>query len=263
MPTKPNVMLAKSYNPRENYKGWYISEKLDGVRAFWDGDKMVTRAGHAIPIPDGMREELPPNHHLDGELYIGRGQFDETSGIIRRKTLVPYQWKYIRYKVFDMPYAGQFFWSRRQAFNSLLQDSSGTNKYHRVQPVTYCLCIDNSHLGDMLQAVVAAQGEGLMLIHPEAPYKWGPTRSNELLKVKPKNAVNATVIGSESGKGKHLGRLGALICRLGSGKKVKVGTGFSDHEREHPPVVGDVILIEYTELTKNGIPRFPRYAGTV
>ena len=103
----------------------------------------------------------------------------------------------------------------------------------------------------------AAGGEGLILRHPTAAHRGG--RTTDVLKVKSKKDDEALVIGHEPGKGKHEGRLGALLCKLRSGVTFKVGTGFSDAEREDPPPVGSVVTIQYFELTEARVPRFPAY----
>uniref|UniRef100_A0A7S4BL22 DNA ligase OB-like domain-containing protein n=2 Tax=Chrysotila carterae TaxID=13221 RepID=A0A7S4BL22_CHRCT len=96
-----------------------------------------------------------------------------------------------------------------------------------------------------------------MLRHPTAPHRGG--RSADLLKVKSARDDEALVIGHEAGKGKHAGRLGALLCRLRSGVTFKVGTGFSNAQRESPPPVGAVITFRYFELTQAHVPRFPAF----
>ncbi len=77
---------------------------------------------------------------------------------------------------------------------------------------------------------------------------------------RPPLLTQAIVIAHEAGKGKNVGKVGALLCRLRSGKTFKVGTGFSAEEREHDaaPRIGAVISYRYFELTKDNVPRFVR-----
>ncbi|NQW99944.1 DNA ligase, partial [bacterium] len=75
------AMLAKTYEG-ENPKGWLMSEKLDGVRALWNGRELMTRNGNVILAPGWCTSALPAVS-LDGELWAGRGGFQRVLGIIR------------------------------------------------------------------------------------------------------------------------------------------------------------------------------------
>ena len=70
--------------------------------------------------------------------------------------------------------------------------------------------------------------------------------------------AEAVVVGHEPGKGKHTGRLGALVCRMGN-TVFKIGAGFTDAEREAPPPQGSTVTFKYQELTAKGVPRFPTF----
>lgn len=73
------------------------------------------------------------------------------------------------------------------------------------------------------------------------------------LKVKPIQTFDVVVTGTIPGKGRHEGRIGALITNMGN-----VGTGLTDLERsEH--FVGKTIEVECMELTPDGYFRHPRY----
>ncbi|CCV00174.1 unnamed protein product [Malassezia sympodialis ATCC 42132] len=73
--------------------GWWISEKLDGVRAIWDGKSLWSRNGRLWAAPSWFtncsylrtNEVLPVSIPLDGELWIDRGLFELTSSICRSK----------------------------------------------------------------------------------------------------------------------------------------------------------------------------------
>ena len=69
------------------------------------------------------------------------------------------------------------------------------------------------------------------------------------------------VVDHQPGEGKHTGRLGALVCELKNGTRFKVGTGFTDAQRQKPPRVGSKICFGYFELSKDGVPRFPTFLG--
>ena len=118
-------------------------------------------------------------------------------------------------------------------------------------------CTGVDHMRDELARVEALGGEGLMLRQPSSDYHTG--RSMTLLKVKTFHDAEAVVIGHQPGKGRHKGRLGALLVQLDDGTEFSVGTGFSDKQREAPPIIGSTITFRYQELTDGGVPRFPSF----
>ena len=71
-----SLMLAKNWDPEnDDPTGWLMSEKLDGVRCYWDGTTMYTRTGKLFYSPDWFKELLPKNLALDGELWTMRNDF--------------------------------------------------------------------------------------------------------------------------------------------------------------------------------------------
>ena len=51
----------------------WISEKMDGIRAYWNGEKLISKHSKEISCPNWFIEELPKGMKLDGELWMGRG----------------------------------------------------------------------------------------------------------------------------------------------------------------------------------------------
>lgn len=239
-----NLLLAKRYT-HQDVSGWWVSEKLDGVRAYWDGAYLFSRNGKKIKHPFFLPLGIP----LDGELWQGRGMFQETVGVVKRKTNI-IDWGNIKFHVFDCPLPGLVFEERIQ---HLL---SGT--MHRlcpdVIPVPFWKTCD---LKGALATVEKEGGEGLMLRQPESLYEW--KRSSTLLKVKSFQDAEFLVIGHAPGKGKHVGKLGALECLTEQGYYFKVGAGFSDYERTFPPRIGSTVTIKFQGRTNLGIPRFPTF----
>jgi DNA ligase-1 len=247
------VLLAERWDTETNLAGWWMSEKLDGMRAYWDGKQMWSRLGNVVHAPVWFLEGLP-DVPLDGELWLARKAFQRTMAIAKRQDKSEH-WKELRYVVFDAPAHGGEFEARLE----FLHDFLGRRRPPFVQALEHERCRDLDHLRNSLLEIETVGGEGLMLRQPGSLYVAG--RSTTLLKVKSFHDDEARVIGHEPGKGRHKGRLGALLVEMGNGKRFSVGTGFSDAEREAPPPVGSVITFRYQELSTGGIPRFPSYVG--
>jgi DNA ligase 1 len=247
----PALLLANVWKPSIDPTGWWMSEKYDGLRGYWDGQKLWTRNGNLIHAPDFFLAELPPGVPLDGELWIGHGKFEETVSIVRSETPDD-RWKTIRYMVFDAPQAPGTFEQRMQFLRATLSEQ---NRFVRI--VAQERCQGGAQLLAERDRVVRQGGEGLMLRQPESAYE--PRRSPTLLKVKPSDDAEATVIAHEPGKGKYAGKLGALRVRTDDAKEFSIGSGLTDADRESPPPVGTVITYRFRGLTAKGMPRFPSY----
>jgi len=242
-----SLLLAHVWEPQKvDPTGWWMSDKLDGVRAWWDGSGALwSRLGKQfVKAPPAFLARLPQGVELDGELYLGPGRFNDTIRAIKGSA----GWDQVRYVVFDAPHDQDTF-ERRQA----VARRFWTDVAPQVE------CESTAHLLARLDAVQSAGGEGLMLRQPGSLYEG--KRSRTLLKVKTFHDLEVVVYDHIDGKGKHTGRLGALRCRLDSGMLVDVGTGLTDAEREAPPRVGQRITIKYQELTPAGVPRFPVFVA--
>jgi DNA ligase 1 len=252
-PSAPPLLLAESWLNDVDLAGWWMSEKLDGVRAYWDGKQLISRLGNLYHAPDWFVEGLP-DLPLDGELWIARKKFQRTVSIVRRQDKSDH-WREIRYVVFDAPGLDKDFETRLAFFSDHLRREE--TPYVRAHEHLRCEGID--HLRRELARVESLGGEGLMMRRPRSRYEVG--RSATLLKVKNFQDAEARVMKHLEGAGRHKGRLGALQVELPDGTTFSVGTGFSDAERENPPPVGSVICFRYQELSDGGVPRFPSYVG--
>jgi len=248
---KPQLLLAKVWKPSIDPTGWWMSEKYDGLRAYWDGRELWTRNGNRIHAPDYLLAELPRDLALDGELWIGYGKFEETMSIVRSET-PDGRWKRIRYLVFDAPKAGGTFEGRMELLRATVVEG---NSFVRVVAQERCQGV--AHLRAECDRVVREGGEGLMLRRPESAYEAG--RSATLLKVKPYDDAEATVVAHLPGKGKFEGKLGALRVRTEDGREFSIGSGLTDADRESPPAVGTVVTYRFRGVTAKGLPRFPSY----
>ncbi len=249
----PPLLLAESWDNAADLSDWWMSEKLDGVRAYWDGKQFLSRQGNIYYAPDWFIEGLPAAP-LDGELWIDRKKFQRTVSIVRRQDKNDL-WNEVRFLVFDAPAASGGFEDRLAFLQEAL--AKGAAKFVRQHPHERCRSLEA--LRAELARIEALGGEGLMLRQPGSKYVAG--RSSTLLKVKTFHDAEAVVVGHQAGAGRHKGRLGALLVRLADGTDFAIGTGFSDRERENPPAVGATVTFRYQELSEAGVPRFPSWVG--
>ena len=248
----PGIPLAVDAPDGVAPAGFLVSEKYDGVRAVWDGRQLRFRSGLPVPAPKSFLRGLPPVP-LDGELWLGRGRFEELSGLVRRLDPSDADWQGLRYMVFDMPWAEGGFAARQALLQALLQ-RHGNPQLAAVQQASLP---DRAALLRRLDEVVQGGGEGLVLRSVDAPYAGG--RSAAMLKLKPLQDAEAVVLAHVPGHGRLAGRLGALQVRNDSGQVFHIGTGFSDAQRAAPPAPGSRITYAYRGLTESGLPRFASY----
>lgn len=283
------VLLARTADARTDPSGMYLSTKLDGQRVLWDGgisrgmDKkeipwantdrderyvrtqfctgLWTRYGNVVHAPASFLDTLPLGVFLDGELYLGRGKFQETRKII--STLEPGPgWSKINYHIFDMPSPTMLFTTGKinnpnftkyiheetcldilrrkvttpdlkvRSYKDTLKllDSLGSGPQWTVHPQV--LLPQNEErakriVEDSLVLETSLGGEGLML--RSASSVWHPKRSKDLLKVKRLDTDEGVVTGYYSGIGKLAGRFGALEIAW-KGQRFQL-SGFTDEER--------------------------------
>ncbi len=278
------LQLAKQYEHSRqdiNITDYWVSEKLDGIRARWDGTELRTRNNNKIFAPAWFTANWP-KATIDGELWIERGQFELTASIVLSKltegkahlvtnslsgaettaddiaavSISDTRWAKIRFMAFDMPVAGQRFDSRLNKLNSLKKATP--NPTFAVIPQFKLLSL--TALEEELKQVTKNGGEGLMLHHGKAFYQTG--RSNNLLKVKYFEDAEAKVLAQLPGKGKFKGMMGSLLVETSDGIRFKLGTGFSDRERQAPPAIGSWVTFKFYGVTKNGKPKFASYLRT-
>ncbi|WP_394755536.1 DNA ligase [Rhodoferax sp.] len=249
---QPALMHARWWQGGQAPSAFLVSEKLDGVRAFWDGQGLRFRSGRPITAPDWFTASLPKTA-LDGELWLGRGRFDELSGIVRHRVPVEADWRAVRYMIFDLPGATDAFADRARQINQLALEA----RPPWLQAVAQQRVPDAAALQNLLTQTVNAGGEGLVLHRANA--LWSPGRSDALLKLKPVPDEEARVVAHLPGKGRHQGRMGALLLELSSGQRFALGTGFTDAQRADPPSVGTVVTYRYRDRTPKGLPKFASF----
>ncbi|MCW8827836.1 MAG: DNA ligase [Gammaproteobacteria bacterium] len=245
----PQLMLATVWDRSDNPAGWWMSEKYDGVRGYWDGKQMVSRGGGPIVLPQSLQHALPP-FPLDGELWAGRDRFAHTLATVRDRQ--PGEgWADIRYLVFDAPAMDGTFEARLAMVEQWLSE----NPAETIRTVKQIRCRGEGHLQQFLDGIEARSGEGVMLRAAASPYQAG--RSPHLRKVKRFDDSEAVVVGYNPGKGKYTGMVGSLQLELADGTRFAAGSGLSDAERQNPPPIGATITFKHHGWTRHGKPRFP------
>jgi len=247
-----DVLLANHYQKDIDVTQYLISEKLDGVRAFWDGHQLLTRHGRVIHVPNWFTKGFP-QQKLDGELWIGRGKFDEVSSTVRQISPDDAKWQQVTYQLFELPDAKGSFSARYNQLKAIV----GQAKVMHLQVIQQFEVNDRAALNQTLAAVMANGGEGLMLHRKNALYVTG--RQSALLKFKPSFDAEAKVVGYVAGRGKYTGKMGALLVETENGIRFKLGTGFSDAIRDNPPEIGSMVTYSYKSKTRNGKPRFASF----
>lgn len=175
---EPAILLANVYRNQVDVTQYLVSEKLDGVRAVWDGRHLRFRSGKPIHAPAWFVDALPARP-LDGELWIGHGSFERVSGIVRKEIPIDAEWRQVRYMVFELPGAPGSFRQRVDQIGRLVHQVN----VPWVQQVEQFTVGSHGELQQRLAAVLKAGGEGLMLHRADAVYETG--RSDTLLKLKP------------------------------------------------------------------------------
>ena len=241
---KPNLMLAKRYHDDINVSEYWVCEKLDGVRARWNGKNLISRNGHTFATPDWFIDSFP-EFTMDGELWSARSEYEKISSITSRNN--PHDgWTDITFMIFDLPGDNGTFSQRVAQMRKI--------RHPHIQMIPQRQLNDSAALSNYLDQIIANGGEGLMLHHQDSRYSSG--RSDDLLKLKRFDDAEATVIDHLPGKGKYQGMLGAIKVKNAAGVVFKIGSGFSDAERSNPPPIGVTVTYKHQGVTKYGVPRF-------
>ncbi|ENS4969374.1 DNA ligase [Vibrio fluvialis] len=246
------VAQANEYHDGINIYEYWQSEKLDGIRAIWNGKQLLTRNGNPIYAPRWFTDPLP-DYALEGELWAGRGHFALVQQTVLDHTPSDEAWRKIDFMLFDMPDAAGDYTKRYYNLIHVVDSASSKHiKYIEHTPV-----LSEQELLRYLDTLVNDNGEGIMLRKVTARYQAG--RSNDLLKLKKHQDAEARVVGYKIGNGKYKGLMGSVLVRTDEGAEFYVGTGFSDEQRLNPPEIGSLITYRYNGLTAEGKPRFARF----
>lgn len=172
----PPLMHAEMFDDEDHIQvdRYWVSEKLDGVRAYWNGAQLLTRTGHVIAVPTWFTKGWPSTP-LDGELWGGRGDFERTSGIVRSSKASDHEWRSLSYQVFDLPGEAGIFDERLRLLQSVVTGA----RVAWLRAVLQERVRDLGHLRSKLSDIESAGGEGLMLRRADSRYVVG--RTDDLL----------------------------------------------------------------------------------
>lgn len=276
-------MLAKEYknfegNPNTNVIGWWMSEKYDGYRAIWNGRCFKSRTNNKFCVPRWFSHMMPQGIALDGELWMGRGNFDKC-GLFRRirpkkkvdREIWEQKWAEagVIYKVFDLPNSPLIFEERMKKLKNIIH-TQVTSKFTfkedfmvRTFPLEFTEQVKISsrdQLENKFNSVVSDNGEGLILREPHSIYEH--RRSPSMLKYKLQADMECKIVGYKKGSGVNEGRLGSFICEfLDKGIQFTVGGMDTSVRKSYKKThkLGTVITIQYNGFTSGEKPRHPRY----
>ena len=249
----PAVMLAQPYRAGALQPAvHWVSEKYDGVRGWWDGERLLTRNGHPIRVPAWFTSGWP-KRAMDGELWAGRGRFTAAASAVAAEVPDDAAWREMRFMVFDLPDEPSDFDHRRPLVERLVK-AAGTPW---IEAVVHGRVADEGELLKLMRRVVSVNGEGLVLHRGDALYQ--RDRSGALLKLKPQDDAEARVVGHLPGEGKYAGQVGALLVELPDGRRFRLGSGLKDADRGQPPPIGATVTYRYRGLHESGLPRFATF----
>ncbi|MDF1830140.1 DNA ligase [Cycloclasticus pugetii] len=248
---KPAIFLLKNYHQDIPVTGWLMSEKLDGVRGYWDGNKLISRGGKILSPPAWFTQNYPP-FPIDGELWTQRADFENISSIVNSQEAGE-RWKQITHQIFDVPNQTGNLHKRLQ----VLQNYLDKNPTPYIQIIQQTTVNNKKQLQRFLHSITANQGEGVVVRDPNQAYQTG--RLSSALKLKEYTDTECTVLKVLPGKGQYQGKMGSILCLTSQGKQLTIGSGFSNKDRTDPPLIGSQITFKYYGLTKKGRYRFPVY----
>ena len=245
------VQKPKTYLGYEDIKGWLMSEKLDGIRGYWDGKQLKTKNGNKIYTPKWFTKNFPP-YALDGELWTKREDFENIQSIVLDDKPSK-KWKEITYQIFEVPYMDGNFTERLKYANKWLKEK----KINHVEIIKQIKCENRKHLNKYLHYIENLGGEGVVIKNPNLSYFTG--RSAEILKVKSFDDMEGKVISINSGKGKFTDLMGSVTIKLEDGVIFRLGGGFKLEDRKHPPSIGSIVTFKYHGFTKYKKPKFASF----
>lgn len=236
-----------TYNS-QNINNWLMSEKLDGIRAYWNGKELLTKNGNKIKTPKYFTKNFPP-FELDGELWTKRGDFENIQSIVL-DGVPSSKWKTITYNIFESPKSNGNFFDRLKK----IEDWFLIHKNKNVKIIEQIRCKNKESLNEYLEKILLKKGEGVIIKNPNLSYI--NARTNNSLKVKKFYDMEGEVTKINYNRNM---KMKSLVLILPNNIKFNLGNGFSNKERENPPKIGDIITFKYYGITKNKKPKFASF----
>lgn len=231
----------------ENVSGWLMSEKLDGIRGYWDGQNLYTKNQKLLHPPQEFLVNFPP-FALDGELYFKRGDFEFVQNTVLDE-MASAGWEKITYHIFEVPREDELDFLQRL---QIAKNWFDTHPNPQVHIIAQEVCQNNAHLERTLQKMVALGAEGLIVKNPALAYHTG--RTNGMLKVKTYFDMEGIVV-------KHnfdlKGKCKSIRLKLANG--ILFNLTNSGNKYQKLPNIGEVVTFKYYGLTKNGVPKFASF----
>lgn len=232
---------------KHDIKGWFMSEKFDGIRAYWNGKELLSKNGNKIFAPKWFTKDFP-NFQLDGELWTKRDDFENIQSIVLSKDETN-NWEKISYNIFEVPNQKGNFANRLKILEEFL--NKNPNKYIKIIP--QIICKDENHLNEYLEKLLTLKAEGIMLKNPHLDYF--TNRSENILKVKKFEDMEGVVISYNYNNNEFK----SLKILLENNITFNLGNGFTKEEKLNPPKIGDIVTFKYFGFTKNGKPKFASF----
>lgn len=245
------MWLLQQFDPQviqARPQSFVYSEKLDGVRAFWDGKNLYSKGGKLLTPPSFFTQNFPP-FAIEGELWSKRGDFENIVSILK-STKKKEKWRELKFYIFEVP----------NQQGGILKRLEVLEAYLASQPAPFISIIPQLPLNtlqalqDALSAITQAGGEGVVVREKDAPYYTG--RNKKAMKLKLYEDRECKITSYVQGKGKFENLVGSIIC-LDGDVEFKIGSGMSENFRKNPPKVGTIITYKYFGLNKNKLPKFP------
>lgn len=234
----------------KNPHAYLYSEKLDGIRAYWDGEALYSRGGKKLNPPSFFTQNFPP-FAIEGELWSKRGEFEGIASIVK-SSKNPKNWEKLKFYIFEVPNQKGGILQRLEVLESYLS----THPAPFIQIIPQLQVSDSKELMQKLDEITKLGGEGLVLRDKNEPYYTG--RSQKAMKLKAYLDRECKIISYTQGEGKFANQVGSIICQ-DEDKSFKIGSGMSEDFRKNPPKLGTIITYKYFGLTKKGLPKFPTF----
>lgn len=246
---------------------FWLTQKLNGARATLYEGQLLARSGMPYKglehITDALSWLSVAGFVADGELTLkDKGSLSDNeafrvaTGVLNsdsvNKTVICYTiFDMIPIKDFDSPTPQTTYRYRREILNQFAQRIGDTDGAVKVLPVLYH-GTDQSKIDELLEQMVREDKEGLM-INTDVPYR--RTRHKDILKVKRFYTMDLPIIRCEEGTGRLEGTLGAFVLKY-KGNEVRVGSGFTDEQREHfwenkENLTGVLCEVKYKEISQD------------